>query len=180
MDAKQILTIKQMLGIGHGSPADKCNGDAGEYLYNPFFNCGLVGWGVASPTLYPALLTDNGDGTVTLTAESTFGSIGPARIPAFDTSKTYELRAVVTALTGNGKVTIRRPNGNWESTFFTTTGAHVYEFTGPITEIHVGADGDATAEMTFDEITLREKITQTLTTNSGEPLETNTNEPLEI
>ena len=124
----------------------------GEYLYNSSFDCGLLGWGFDQT--YPAILTDNGDGSVHLKTDSNFGSLVP-------NNETFEAADWVIEVKfrnqiGNGKISFRRPNNSWVSTPTIGDGVHQSNpFSGAIAEIHVGADGDPTYEADYEYISLR-------------------------
>jgi len=136
---------------------DYCDRPDGELLYNWSFDCGLKGWGF--DTTYPATLTDNGDGSVHLQADSNFGSLVPNN--GTYPSNTYVIEVKFRNQIGNGKVSFRRPNGTWVSTPTIGDGIHQSDdFTGEIREIHVGADGDDTYEADYEYISLKHKSYQ--------------------
>jgi hypothetical protein len=124
-------------------------------LYNWTFDCGLDGWGFEP--LYPATLTDNGDGSVHLKTESNFGSLVPT--DGTYPGDTYIIEVSIRNQVGNGKISFRRPNGTWVSTPTLGDGVHQSNvFTGQIREIHVGADGDNTYEADYEYISLKKHI----------------------
>jgi hypothetical protein len=136
--------------------------DSGEFIPNWSFDCGLYKWGF-DPT-YPAILTDNGDGSVHLKTDSNFGSL----VPDDDTfpNGDWVLECKVRNVVGNGKLSIRRPNGTWvTNTLYTTDGTYHSNYSGIIAEIHVGADGDPTFEADYDYISLRKRVTDSVVIN---------------
>ena len=123
-----------------------------ELLYNWSFDCGLDSWGFDEA--YPAILTDNGDGSVHLKTDSDFGSLVPhdGTYPA----NNYIVEVSLLNQVGNGKISFRRPNGTWVSTPTIGDGVHQSNpYSGEIVEIHVGADGDPTYEADYEYISLK-------------------------
>ena len=136
--------------------------ESGEFLANWSFDCGLYQWSF-DPS-YPATLTDNGDGSVHLKTDSNFGSLVPAGAPF--PAASWVIEVVVRNVIGNGKMSFRRLNGTWVSTPFNTDGTHRSNaFSGGISEIHCGADGDNTFEADFDSISLRQVTAESLVYN---------------
>ena len=152
-----------------------CTKPKGEFLYNWSFECGLAGWGFDST--YPAIITDNGDGSVHLKTDSNFGSLVPDNevYEAADWVIEVKFRNQI----GNGKISFRRPNNSWVSTPTIGDGVHQSNpFSGAIKEIHVGADGDNTYEADYEYISLKKRVTEKITTDSGETLTTDNGDEL--
>ncbi len=133
--------------MGKGSRA--CPMAEGEIFYNRNFDCGADGWETNS---YGGVLTDNRDGTVTLTAEQNYSSItqfDKFPIPAGD----YHMGVSISAITGKGKYSYKLADGTWTDAFtYDTAGTHQVDVTvgQEIIAIDIGADDDATAVITFD------------------------------
>ena len=139
-------------GMKFAGKGRNCSKPAGELLNNYTFDCGLLSWGFAD--IYPAILTDNKDGSVHLKTDSNWGSLVPddGTYPAND----YVIEVSIRNQTGNGKISFRRPNGTWVSTPTIGDGIHQSAvFSGEIKEIHVGADDDTTYEADYDYISLK-------------------------
>ena len=129
-----------------------CPQPPGEFLYNWTFDCGDLKWGFDSN--YPAIITDNGDGSLHLQSTSNFGSLVP-EIGVFP-SDNYIISCKIRNISGTGKMSIRRTNNSWHnSPDITTDGIHSYEYSGDIKEIHVGAQADDTYEADYEYISLR-------------------------
>ena len=155
-----ILVFKQYPAAGKG-----CDRPSGELLFNYSFDCGLQGWGFDET--YPATLSDNGDGSVHLQADSNFGSLVPNN-ESFP-NNTYVIEVKFRNQVGDGKISFRRPNGTWVSTPTLGDGIHQSDvFTGEIREIHVGADGDDTYEADYEYISLRVQTNNV--THNGDPV----------
>jgi hypothetical protein len=136
--------------------------ESGEFLANWTFDCGLYNWNF--DPAYPAILTDNEDGSVHLKTDSNFGSLVPDGSPF--PAASWVIEVVVRNVIGNGKMSFRRLNGTWVSTPFTTDGTHRSNpFSGGISEIHCGADGDPTFEADFDSISLRQVVAESIVHN---------------
>ena len=164
-------------GFSFASKGGDCSKPNGELLNNWSFGCGLLSWGFAD--IYPAILTDNGDGSVHLKTDSNWGSLVPddGTYPAND----YIIEVKFRNQIGNGKISFRRPNGTWVSTPTVGDGVHQSAvFSGEIREIHVGADDDTTYEADYEYISLKVHVAEKLTTDSGEPLTTDNGEELTI
>jgi len=146
-------------GIGSGVP---CLKPPGELLYNYTFDCGIEGWGF--DPAYPAIITDNGDGSAHLKTDSNFGSLVP-RDQTFPAAE-YVIEVSIRNQVGNGKISFRRPNNSWVSTPTIGDGVHQSNpFSGEIAEIHVGADGDPTYEADYDYISLKIKVAEQVVYN---------------
>jgi hypothetical protein len=131
---------------------DACEKPAGEYLENWTFDCGVQSWGNAPS--YPATITDNGDGSVHLKADSNYGSLVPNH-QTFDAAD-WLLSCKVRNVSGTGKMSLRRPNNSWvNSPAYSTDGEYSMTFSGAIKEIHVGAFNDAAYEADYEYISLR-------------------------
>jgi hypothetical protein len=131
-----------------------CIPAGGEYLHNWTFDCGTDGWGF-SPS-YPATITDNGDGSVHLRADSNYGSLVPEN-QAFEDAD-WVLKCKVRNIVGTGKLSLRRPNNTWvNSAPYNADGEYSLLFTGAIKEIHVGAFNDINYEADYDYISLRKQ-----------------------
>ena len=143
--------------IGHSPSINPhCPHAQWEILYNASFDCGLDGWGF-DPT-YPATISDNGDGSVHLKADSSFGSLVPF-LPVSLPWQTYIIECKVRNVVGTGKMSLRRINNTWyNSPDITTDGVHTFEYTGNIKEIHVGANSDPNFEADYDYISLKLKV----------------------
>ena len=138
----------------------RCGSPRDELLFNYSFDCGVIGWGFEP--LYPAIITDNGDGSLHLKTESNFGSLVPEK--GTYPNGTYVIEVKFRNQVGNGKISFRRPNGTWVSTPTVGDGVHQSDtFTGIISEIHVGADGDNTYEADYEYISLKKVVTQNVT-----------------
>ena len=69
-----------MLNFGFiGGAGAPCPRPDDEYLFNYSFDCGKLGWNYE--LIYPAVITDNGDGSLHLKTDSDFGSLVPNTIP---------------------------------------------------------------------------------------------------
>ena len=88
-------------GFNHGFFGSKisCPKPAGELLYNWSFDCGTSGWHF-DPN-YPAIITDNGDGSIHIVANSNYGSVVPNK-QIFPIDE-YVLEIEVANVVGNGK-----------------------------------------------------------------------------
>ena len=129
-----------------------------EYLYNWNFNCGIKNWQYDSN--YPAILTDNGNGTVHLKTTSQYGSVVPVALPPDNAS--WILEVSIFNIVGAAKMSIRRPNNTWINNPIPGDGVHQMLYDGTIKTIHIGADNDATFEADYDYYSLRKYIpTQT-------------------
>ena len=149
LQKKQFFPHGDTTGSGGGA---KCPPPAGEILWNYDFNCGVKKWGF-DPN-YPAIITDNGDGSLHLKSTSNFGSLVPEI--ALQPISTYILKIKVINISGNGKMSIRNSNNAWfNSPNYTTPGEYSFTYHGNIKEIHVGADSDDTFEADFDFISLK-------------------------
>ena len=157
------------IGIGtcdKGLDSTNCNPSGGEYLYNWTFDCGTDGWGHAAT--YPATITDNGDGSLHLKADSNYGSLVPNK-QAFEDAD-WILECKVRNVAGNGKLSLRRPNNAWvNSPIYSTDGVYSLSFSGAIKEIHVGAANDAAYEADYEYISLK-KVSDNAVTLNGIPL----------
>jgi len=132
-----------------------CFKPVGEYLYNYTFDCGTLGWDF--DPAYPATITDNGDGSLHLKADSPFGSLVPDK-GTFDAAD-WVIEVEIVNQVGSGKISFRRPNGTWVSTPTLGDGVHQSNpFSGAIAEIHVGADGDDTYEADYLYISLKKRV----------------------
>jgi len=159
-----------MLNFGFnfaGKGADVlCPRPSGELLYNWTFDCGMDGWGYAS--IYPATITDNGDGSLHLKTDSDWGSLVPddGTYPG----NSYIIEVSIRNQVGNGKISFRRPNGTWVSTPTVGDGIHQSNvFTGEISEIHVGADNDPSYEADYEYISLKVHVTESVV-HQGDPV----------
>ena len=133
---------------------------AGQLLKNFSFDCGTKYWGF-SP-LYPAIITNNGDGSLHLKADSEWGSLVP-EIEVF-TSSDYILECKVRNVVGTGKMSIRKTDDTWvNSPDITSDGIYTFEYTGNIKEIHCGANSDQNYEADYDYISLRDKNSNIVT-----------------
>jgi len=148
---------KSILLSNSSKNPNKCNPRGGQILYNPDFDCGVDRWGF--DPAYPATITDNGDGSVHLVADSNFGSLVPSRL---DGNKTplpwgdYVVECEVANIVGTGKMSLRRTNDTWfNSPDITTNGVHTFNYTGNVKELHVGANADTNFEADYLYITLK-------------------------
>jgi hypothetical protein len=131
-----------------------CGSPREELLFNYSFDCGLNGWG--NDPNYPATLTDNGDGSIHIKANSNYGSVVPDN-QIFPT-ETYVLEIEVANVVGNGKMSIRNQANTWFNLeYFTVDGTYTVEYTGNIKDIHCGASNDATFECDFLSYSLKVK-----------------------
>jgi len=138
---------------------DSCFPVGGELLYNHSFDCGISGWSFAD--VYPAIITDNGDGSLHLKTDSDWGSLVPSRQSYPDNS--YIIEVKFRNQVGNGKISFRRPNNTWVSTPTIGDGVHQSAvFNGAIKEIHVGADSDSTYEADYEYISLRVNVAKNI------------------
>jgi hypothetical protein len=140
----------------------------GEFHPNWDFTYGLDHW--VESYNYDGTAIDNGDGTVTLQSNSAFYSIesdyknhGQAK---------WMFKIVITDITGNGKIAIRKPNLQWtDILYFDTPGTYYAFWEGDLFYTTLGANNDSTMVMTVDEFTLTQyKTNQT-------PKMTNNNNP---
>ena len=139
-------------GLSLGRGDDTCYAPPGEMLYNWTFDCGTDGW--HNDPLYPGTITDNGDGSVHLQANDEWASLVPDKQSY--PSDSYVVEVKFRNQVGNGKISFRRPNGLWVNTPTVGDGVHQSNpFSGAISEIHVGADGDPTYEADYEYISLR-------------------------
>jgi len=141
-----------MLNFGFkGGGGLNCPKPIGEYLLNHSFDCGILGWWFEP--VYPAIITDNGDGSLHLKTDSNFGSLVPNTLPTESADWICEVK--FRNQIGNGKISFRRPNNVWVSTPTIGDGIHSATYTGVIKELHVGADGDPTYEADYEYISIR-------------------------
>jgi len=165
-----------MLCFGLKRGVKKCT-PYGEIFRNSNFDCGLDYW---KPNEPETILTDHGDGTITVASDGTweFASINPVDevIPA----GTYHIKVVVTAINGRAKFSYYT-NGWVNEMLFDTVGTHEKDFTisMPTSQIDIGINGDASFTVTFDEISLT-RVTNKITTDNGEPLTTDDGEELTV
>jgi hypothetical protein len=128
----------------------------GELVGNWDFNCGLDQW-CDNFGSYPGTVTDNGDGTVTLTAGSNFASIHPCFIPEGD--KIWLVETKIDEITGNGKGSIRYGASNWVNVFtFNAPGVYRGYSEGDMATMDIGANGDSSAVIKFDYISVKEFV----------------------
>jgi hypothetical protein len=144
-----------------------CERPAGEYMYNHSFDCGVAGW-THNPQ-YNATLTDNGDGTIHLRADTNYGSVCPVVIPTEDTEWILEVKVRNQTGTKGGKLSIQRPNNQWDTVEFGSTADGVYQntYTGSIKSIDVGASNEAGFEMDLEYLSLR-KVNSNIVTFDGD------------
>ena len=162
-------------GLSLGCSSKLCSKPDGELLNNWTFDCGLRSWG-HDPN-FPATVTDNGDGSIHLYANDRYGSVVPDKqnFP----NDTYVLTIEVANVVGNGKMSIRNTQNTWFNLeTFTADGTYSVEYTGDIKNIHCGADNNAGFESDFLSYSLKRKVAEVLTTDSGEPLTTDSGEVL--
>jgi hypothetical protein len=133
-----------------GFKGNRCPRPAGEIFDNRSFDCGAQFWEI-DPN-YGGIITDNGDGTITLTATERFSSITQLDkfpIPPGD----YRIGVAVASITGKGKYSVRDDSGHWYTPLtYDTPGTHEADISVgyTITAIDIGADDDATAVITYD------------------------------
>ena len=134
----KIFNIFNIAGIiSSAGKSDPCSPTGGELLYNYTFDCGLKGWHF-DPN-YPATLTDNGNGSIHIDSIANYASVVPNR-QAFSGAY-YTLIIEVANVVGNGKMSIKKENGQWTTIAeFTTDGIHRAEYTGIINDINCGAN----------------------------------------
>ena len=138
-----------------------CDKPDGELLDNWTFDCGIYKWG--HDENYPAIVTDNRNGSLHLKSESDFGSLVP-ELDGVLPSDTYILECKVANISGIGKMSIRESNNTWHNgPDITTDGVHQFEYTGDVKEIHCGANSDPSYEADYEYISLR-KSTSTIQT----------------
>jgi hypothetical protein len=127
----------------------------GEYLMNSQFDCGTFMW-TRNPQ-YNATITDNGDGSIHLYADTNFGSVVPAKIPTEDANWIIEVSVKNQTGTKGGKISIQRPNNRWDTVEFGSVADGIYrnEYSGVIKTIDVGANSEAGFEMDFEYYSLR-------------------------
>jgi len=131
---------------------NSCPRPNGELLDNWTFDCGTRNWSFAP--VYPATITDNGDGSLHLKTDSDWGSLVPVHQTYPDNS--YIIEVKFRNQVGNGKISFRRPNNSWVSTPTIGDGVHQSAvFNGAIKEIHVGADSDPSYEADYEYISLK-------------------------
>ena len=140
--------VKMYLG---DEELEVCAKDVDEFLDNAQFTCGIAYWGHAP--IYPAEISDNGDGTVHLKTLSEWGSLVPGNDSFPNGSWIIEVE--ILNQVGNGKISFRKPNGQWVSTPTIGDGVHTATYTGEIREIHVGADSDPNYEADYNYISLK-------------------------
>ena len=122
-----------------------------ERLENYEFDCGLKGWGFDPK--YPAILTYENAGEAHLRTDSNFGSLVPNNLPT--ESEEWVCEVKFKNQNGDGKISFRKPNNVWVSTPTLGDGVHRATYTGVISELHVGANGDANYEADYEYISLR-------------------------
>jgi hypothetical protein len=152
-----------------------CPSPDGELLFNWTFDCGVSGWHF-DPN-FPAVITDNDDGSIHLRATTRYGSVVPdkQRFPV----DTYVLTIEVANVSGNGKMSIRNQANQWFNLeTFNADGTYTVEYTGNIKDIHCGADNNTGFECDFLSYSLKKVVVEVLTTDSGEPLTTDSGEIL--
>jgi hypothetical protein len=127
-----------------------------ELLYNYEFDCGLRSWHFDSK--FPAILTDNDDGSIHIKATSNYGSVVPDK-QRFPYAK-YILEIEVVNVVGNGKMSIRNTANTWFNIqYFNADGIYAAEYTGNIKDIHCGASNDATFQCDFLRYSLKVNTT---------------------
>jgi hypothetical protein len=144
----------------------------GEYLMNSQFDCGTFMW-THNPQ-YNATLTDNGDGSIHLLANTQFGSVVPARIPTEDANWVIEVKVRNQTGTKGGKISIQRPNNRWDTVVFGSVADGIYrnEYSGVIKTIDIGANNEVGFEMDVDYYSLR-KVDSNIVTYEGDTVEYN-------
>jgi hypothetical protein len=149
-----------------GSPIDECAPKQGEYLYNWTFDCGVNGW--TNNPQYNATITDNGDGSIHLLANTNYGSVCPVEVP--DESANWILEVKVKNQTGTkgGKLSIQAPNNVWHTVPFGSAadGAYQNTYTGAIKRIDVGANNEVNFEMDVEYYSLRKADSNIVTHNA--------------
>ena len=133
----------------------KCTKPEGQYLDNWTFDCGILGW-THNPS-YPATITDNGDGSIHLAADTNYGSVSPYKVPTDDTEWILEVKVKNQTGTKGGKLSIQRPNNQWDTVYFGSIADGVYQntYTGVIKRIDVGANNEVGFEMDLEYLSLR-------------------------
>jgi hypothetical protein len=123
-------------------------------LENEEFGCGTMGW-TYNPQ-YPSEITDNGDGSIHLKANTTFGSVSPVNVPTEDASYHIEVSVRNQVGASPGKISFQRPNGSWHTVEFSSMDDGVYtsDYAGVIRRIDIGANNDTSFECDFDYIKL--------------------------
>jgi len=133
-----------------------CDATGTQLIDNHTFDCGVENW-TSDPT-YPATITDNGDGSLHVVADTAYGSL----VPDFFVSDSlpdgsYDLTVDVRNITGVGKASIRDDGGTWHSQAL-VDGNNVFPYTGTISTINVGADNDASFVADFELIGLEVSV----------------------
>jgi len=153
---KRVLIVKRRLTEAEQAKITlnmkNCEKPAGELLDNFDFNCGTIGW--THDANYPATITDNGDGSVHLKADSDYGSLVPMNdvLPSAD----YVIEVSVRNVSGNGKISIRNTANQWHNLeYYDADGVYSATYTGDIKDIHVGAADDTNFEADYDYISLK-------------------------
>jgi hypothetical protein len=144
-----------------------CNRPVGEYMFNYNFDCGANGW-TNNPS-YDATITDNGDGSIHLRADTNYGSVCPVVIPEESADWILEVKVKNQTGTKGGKLSIQKPNNQWDTVKFGSTADCVYQntYTGEIKSIYVGADNETGFEMDIEYYSLR-KVTSNIVTFNGD------------
>jgi len=141
------------LNFGLGSNTDLCPTPPGEFLLNWSFDCGLSRW--QDDPSYPADITDNGDGSIHISAIDQWGSLQPKAhtFPAGD----YTVRIGVSSISGNGKFSYR-VGTTWHTHSPLVLGENIFSFTasGKINNFVVGADADTSFECDVMYVSLRD------------------------
>ena len=132
------------LGSYYKLVTETCDAEGTQLLDNSTFDCGTLRW--SSDATYPATITDNGDGSLHLQADTEYGSLVPDKNQHPDGS--YNITVQVSGIVGVGKVSIRDGSGTWHSTTL-VDGENIVPYTGVIDNINVGADNDTTFEADF-------------------------------
>jgi hypothetical protein len=163
------VTGEYLIGIGNNDPdgssatfdylsvkiTDTCYKPDGEYLYNHTFECGTKGWGHNAD--YDATITDNGDGSVHLFSDTQYGSLCPKTLPTDDANWMLEVKVKNQTGTKGGKLSIQKPNNQWDTVEFGSADDGVYQntYSGVIKSIDVGANNETGFEMDVEYYSLR-------------------------
>jgi hypothetical protein len=146
---RKILIVKRRLSDEEQAEIflniKNCGKPSGELLDNWTFDCGVAGW-FYNPN-YPAIITDNNDGSVHLKSTSQFGSLRPLK-HQFPSDK-YIFNIEVKNVVGSGKISVRSSSGWHNIATFTDGGKVIATYEGVITDINIGANNDDTFECDF-------------------------------
>ena len=107
-------------------------------------------------------------------SDTNYGSVCPTKIPTEDANWILEVKVRNQTGTKGGKLSIQRPNNQWDTVEFGSTADGVYQntYSGVIKRIDVGANGETGFEMDVEYYSLR-KVDSNIITYEGDTVEYN-------